>query len=230
MSFEPEIRVPRRWLRRLVLAIVTVALVAGVVVWASGLASREQPAPAPAGPTAEPDPTGSAQTARVANGCLGGQAVNAQTVLLAQDQAPLDDVGAAEFAATLARWGGGEGGLPPADEVPVVLDTIAAPDASDSVMGLAEHSEEIGSGAERQGPATSTVEGGYYIESSTEHEVVVSVLTVDTEPAPNSQEVMAGSVMMTLDRSSGGWLLVDFGGSRELEDLVSIMTPFSGGC
>src|SRR5699024_10310643 len=131
------------------------------------------------------------------------------------DQAPLDDVGAAEFAASLARWAGSGSGLPPSDEVPVVLDAVTSPAAEESVTGLLDEYEEAGVTSERQGPATYTVEGGYYIESSTEDEVVVPVLTVDTEPASDSEEVMAWSASMTLDRSSEEWLLVDFGGSRE---------------
>lgn len=227
MSFEPEIRVPRRWLRRLVVAIVAVAVIAGVAVWASSLGSGgEDPAPS-ATPTDEPSPTESGQDARAANGCLGGQAVNAQTVLTAQDQAPLDDIGAAEFAATINRWGGdGDDGLPPADEVPTVLDAIAAPNATDRVTGVrnAELPEE------RQGLPGSTVNGGYYVESSTENEVVVSILQVAREEVDEAGDPVGYSVTFTLDRSSGEWLLVDQQGTRDPNDLNSIMTPFAGGC
>lgn len=227
MTFEPQFRVPRRWGRRFVVAVVAIALLAGLALWISSLFSGSRGEDRVPDRPAATAPAGDA--GRVANGCLGGQALTAQTVLTAQRDAQLDDIGAAEFAATLMRWGGGAGGAPPAEEVPIVLDAIRADNASEKVITHHERLADI-TEAERQGIGTSTVEGGYYVESSTDDEVVVSVLTVDRAPDPEEGEVMASSSSWTLDRSTGTWMLVDFGGTREVDDLAGIMSPFVGGC
>lgn len=227
MSFEPQFRIRRSWFRRFFIAVIVIALLAGIGVWISSFFKDSESKEPAAGPPAATEPSGNA--GRVANGCLGGQALTAQTVLTAQRDAGLDDIGAAEFAATLARWGGGSGGVPPAEEISIVMDAIEAEDASEKVAGQEERllaaAEE-----ERQGVETSTIEGGFYIESSSEDEVVVSVLTVDEDIDPEENRVLAGSTTWTMDRSTGEWMLVDFGGTREVKDLSSIMTPFVGGC
>lgn len=231
MSLQPQMPVRRSWIRRLLVVIVAAALLAGLTVWISGALRGDGQEPgSSAPPTAPPtEPTSSSEEARVANGCLGGQAVTAQTVLTAQQQAQLDDVGAAEFAATFARWSGvGEGALPPADEIPVVLDAIIAPNATESVLAyrdLADIADEA-----RTGNTGSTADGGYYIESSAGDEVVVSFLLTDPTVVDADGAVWTSSFTMTLTRAGGMWQLIDSGGTRTPDDLASIMAPFSGGC
>ncbi|PFG45040.1 hypothetical protein ATJ97_0093 [Georgenia soli] len=226
MSFEPQFRYRRRWVRWIVAGILVLALAAGALTWLQG---RRDGAAAPS-PTTTTSTTASPTAARVANGCLGGSAITAQTVLTAQQQAQLDDVGAAEFAATVYRWLGSDESLPPADEVPVVLGAITAPDATETVAGMADRVEELGLTDERQGPPSSTKGGGYYIESSNEDEVVVSVLLTIPEMKDEAGNVMATATTFTLDRSSGEWQLEDNSADRQISDLEEIAQPFSGGC
>jgi len=232
MSLQPQMPVRRSWIRRLLVVIVAVALLAGLTVWISGALRGDGQEP---GTTAPPtDPTSASEEARVANGCLGGQAVTAQTVLTAQQQAQLDDVGAAEFAATLTRWAGtSDRILPPLEEVPVVMEAIASPDATAAVTSVEEQvANADGSATDRTGPAVSTVEGGYYVESATDDVVVVSILVVVPEWENDAGEIEARAFSGTysMQRGSGEWLLEDFGSARSPEDLTSIMTPFVGGC
>jgi len=227
MSFEPQFRYRRRWVRWIVAGVLVLALAAGALTWLQGRRGGTT-APSPT-PTTTTPTTASPAAGRVANGCLGGSAIDAQTVLTAQRQAQLDDVGAAEFAATFDRWAG-ERSLPPADEIPVVLEAITAPDAREAVTSIPERFEEVGAPAEREGPQSSTVNGGYYIESTTAGEVVVSVLLTVPEATNGAGEVWTTATTYTLDRSTGAWLLMDIGQGREVRDLAEIAQPFSGGC
>ncbi|MCK6210565.1 hypothetical protein KZX45_08415 [Georgenia sp. EYE_87] len=228
MSFEPQFRYRRRWVRWIVAGILVVAFTAGALTWLHGQRDGTA-APSPA-PTTATAPTATPTAGRVANGCLGGAAITAQTVLTAQQQAQLDDVGAAEFAATFDRWAGSDESLPPADEVPVVLKAITAPDAIETVTGLPARFEELGAPEEREGPAATTEGGGYFIESSTDDEVVVSVLLMVPEVTNQAGQMWAQGATYTLDRSTGVWLLKDFSASREVSDLKSIAQPFAGSC
>jgi hypothetical protein len=228
MSFEPQFRYRRRWVRWIVAGILVLALSAGGLTWLHGQRDGNA-APSPA-PTTATAPTPTPTAGRVANGCLGGSAITAHTVLTALQQAQLDDVGAAEFAATVYRWLGSDESLPPADEVPVVLGAITAPDATETVAGMADRVEEPRLTDERQGPPSSTKGGGYYIESSSGDEVVVSVLLTIPDMKDQAGNVMATATTFTLDRSSGEWQLKDNSADRQISDLKEIAQPFSGGC
>ena len=230
MSLEPRFSIRRRWVVRFAVAVVVIAVVVGLALWFTGRRDNPQDDPTTPTPTSTSDDTGS----RVANGCLGGQAVNAQTVLTAQQQAPLDDVGAAELTATFLRWSGLDGEtLPPLDEIETVIDAIAAPDAGPALTEGYNESVEAGAAeTERTGPPVSTVEGGYYIESSDEGGVVLSILVIVPEypREGGGTESRAFSGTWQLVRSDV-WRIQDFeGGTRSPEDLASIMTPFVGGC
>lgn len=235
MSLQPQVPVRRGWIRRLVIVIVAVALLAGLAVWISGAlrgGDGEEPGTTVPSTTPSADPTSpTGEEARVANGCLGGQAVTAQTVLTAQQQAQLDDIGAAEFAATFVRWiGVSDRTLPPLDEVPIVVDSVAAADAASTVLDLEEASARLGAGSERVGPAILTVDGGYYIESTADDEVEVSVLVTVPEFAESGEGTWAAAGLLVLNRSGGEWRVVDVTSARTPDDLGSIMTPFAGGC
>ncbi|GAA4427222.1 hypothetical protein GCM10023169_26910 [Georgenia halophila] len=229
---QTQVRAPRRWGLRLFVLVVVAGVLAALATWVYGLTreAEQTSTPSPSGLPSSGQSDGDG--ARVANGCLGGQAVTAQTVLTAQGQAPLDDVGAAEFAATTSRWlGVSDATIPPANEIPTVMEAVTAQRATDAVTQVAERLKELGAGAVRKGPPVATTHGGYYIESSANDEVVVSVLvTVPRWSDENTDEVWASSGTFTLDRSSGKWLLVDFSGTREPDDLRSVMTPYVGGC
>ena len=108
---------PRR--RRRVItwtAVAVVAVIAAVALYWALARSGTVPAPPPVTTSSTPPqasattsaPSGSSATdtaaaARTANGCLGGQDPF-QAVLAAQQAATPDQVGAAEFALTFARW------------------------------------------------------------------------------------------------------------------------------
>ena len=223
MSFQPQVRVRRRWVWWALGVIVVLALLAGLVTWVQGWSGTTPP------PSGQPSPTATGGEPRVANGCLGGPTVDAQMVFTAQDEAPLDDTGAAEFAAALGRWGG-QVPPPSREEALSVMDSVMAPDASEAVQELPAWFDSHREGGERRW--FSTEDGRYYIEASSADEVVVSVLLVveDGTPTAPDENPQGSSNTYTLDRSSGTWLLADIGATREVADLHDIGTSFAGAC
>lgn len=228
MSFEPQVRMRRRWIWWVLGVIVILALLAGLITWVQG---RQNQTPPPGGQPSPSATTTPASEGRVANGCLGGPTVDAEMVLTAQDEAPVDDTGAAEFAAAIERWLGVIP-VPPTEEVETVLSAVSAPDASEAVTAMPAAFNEFREENAQDNRWFSTEGGQYYVETSTADEVVVSVLLMveDGTPTAPDENPQGSSNTYTLDRSTGTWLLADLGATREVADLYDIGTPFAGGC
>lgn len=223
---------PRRIGRTVLIGVVAAIMLAAAVglVYTQTRPDDSIPTPTSSPTTATPTTAPTTDIARAANGCLGGAVVDANMVLTAQQTAPLDDIGAAEFAASIVRWSGtGPTTMPPTGEVDSVLGAISG-DAQLSAAIAASFDSQGASETARTGPEVTTLGGGYYIESSTADTVVVSVLLTVPEWSPSTEDIWAGSGMLTLERSSGAWLLTGTGGARTPDDLKTIMTPFVGGC
>lgn len=110
-----------------------------------------------------------------------------------------------------------------------MLDAITAEDAEPSVATLEEAYSEAGVSERRQGPSVSTDGGGYYIESATEDEVVVSVL-VRVPQRDGKETTYIAATGFTLSSATGEWRLVDVSASRTPKELAKLVTPFVGGC
>lgn len=203
----------------LIAVVLVVALLAALVIgWAA--AGRGDPGPTP---TTDPTPTESTSTG-VANGCLGGAADLDDAVLAAQQEAPLTEVGAAEFAATYLRWAGV---LPPTADHQATAQQLWSADATTEVTSIFDDSAEFEGWLSRP----NMLEGRYYVEEFSAERAVVSVLfsltgTRDGQPLDAAEAVGA----LTLVATDGQWRVQDFGGSRSINDLKSLGTPYAGGC
>jgi hypothetical protein len=172
---------PRRAPRRVLtwIAIGLVALVAAVAVyWAL---TRSGTAPAPPAVTIQSAPPASSTTitdsfgsepvtpttvsagqARTANGCLGGPDPY-QAVIPAQQAATPDQVGAAEFALTFARW---TVAYPIDPNAPEVLAQVAAPGYQAAALdGLDQYGRTLSAAGYTSAGTTPGAANQYRIQS-----------------------------------------------------------------
>ena len=215
---------PRPDSRRVLLwiAIGVLTLMAAVAVyWAlarSGTAPTPPPvivssAPPAAGTTitdtSAPAPTtNSAATAgqvRPANGCLGGPDPY-QAVLPAHQAATPDQVGAAEFALTFARW---TVSYPIDPNAPAVLAQVADPRyAQLALQGLDQYGRTLSASGYTSAGATPGGANQYRIMSTNQDQTSVTMdLIVYRESTKTSGQVDAvqGFTTLTLDLVDGHW-------------------------
>lgn len=210
----------RRWLVRLTLALVAVAvLVTLAVLLVPDAEDAELLADVPTGTAGGPG----------VEGCLGGPVQDNAMLLAAQDQAPADAAGAAAFAGSLLRWLGSEPGPDQVDDLVATIDRLVAQDATERVHRdlevAVQYAREDASGDDW---TLTTAGGGYYIESEAAGAVTLSVLG-ERFFDDGRRQVLP----MTFDlvHSEVGWTVRDWGASaRTGEDLRAVMTTFSGGC
>jgi hypothetical protein len=204
------------------IAIGVLALVAAVAVyWAlarSGTAPTPLPvtissAPPAAGTTitdtSVPAPTtNSAATAgqvRPANGCLGGPDPY-QAVLPAQQAATPDQVGAAEFAVTFARW---TVSYPIDPNAPAVLAQVAAPGYQPvALKGLDEYGRALSAAGYTSAGATPGAANQYRILSTNQDQTSLTmdlVLYRESTKANGEVETVRGFTTLLLDLVDGHW-------------------------
>jgi len=209
--------------------VIGAVLVGGAGAW---VISSTTSSPSGAAPSAAPGRVPSAAASenpsdRVANGCPVGTDVTAEEVLNVQATRDLTPVGAVEFLAVLLQF------AEAAD--PYVLDGYET--VVDSTTRGSMH--ELAMSVPRSQPAyedgknhrKSFAGGGYYIESASEEEVVVSIfgyVTSDGDGASGQNVVGSGSY--TLVPSDAGWVVESATDTRSPEDIAAIGTAFQGGC
>jgi len=221
-----------RRLRMVVGVIVFVlALTVAVTLVVLRLAADRDPASPPVDASSESTitaaPAPSSEPGR-APGCQAGTPITNASLLQAQADAPLTDVGAAAFSADLYRWLGTNPTPEQADELSATIDQILAADAEERVR-------EMFAGAVDQARAgkvpdpwwVSTVDEQYYIESSTDFETVVSVSAARVFDNGSRQ---SGTQTFTLVPTDQGWQLRTVSQMRTTADLRALGTTFSEGC
>ena len=212
---------PRRARRRVLtwIAIGLVALVAAVAVyWAlarSGTAPTPPPVTIQSAPTVssttitdssigEPSPTATGQ-ARTANGCLGGPDPY-QAVIPAQQVATPDQVGAAEFALTFARW---TVSYPIDPNAPAVLAQVAAPGYQPvALQGLDQYGRALSAAGYTSAGTTPGAANQYRITSSEQTKTsVILDLIVNRQSTTSTGQVdtVKGFTTLLLDLVDGHW-------------------------
>ncbi len=204
---------PRR--RRRVLAwtaVVVTALVAAVAVyWAlarSGAAPAPPPVTAQATPppstpaTGEPTATGAARTA---NGCLGGPDPY-QAVLAAQQGATPDQVGAAEFALTFARW---TVTYPVDPNAEAVLAQVAAPGYQPVArQGLDQYATTLSQAGDTAAGTTPGAANQYRIQSTNQDQTSMTLDLIvyrQSTTATGQVDAVQGFTTLLLDLVDGHW-------------------------
>ena len=215
---------PRRAPRRVLtwIAIGLVALVAAVAAyWAL---TRSGTAPAPPAVTIQSAPpassttitdsfgrepatptTASAGQTRTANGCLGGPDPY-QAVIPAQQAATPDQVGAAEFALTFARW---TVAYPIDPNAPEVLAQVAAPGYQPvALQGLDQYGRTLSAAGYTSAGTTPGAANQYRIQSTNQDQTSMTLdLIVNRQSTTEAGRVdtVQGFITLVLDLVDGHW-------------------------
>ena len=215
---------PRRAPRRVLtwIAIGLVALVAAVAAyWAL---TRSGTAPAPPAVTIQSAPPASSTTitdsfgsepvtpttvsagqARTANGCLGGPDPY-QAVIPAQQAATPDQVGAAEFALTFARW---TVAYPIDPNAPEVLAQVAAPGYQPVAMqGLDQYGRTLSAAGYTSAGTTPGAANQYRVMSTNQDQTSVTldlIVNRQSTTATGQVDAVQGFTTLLLDLVGGHW-------------------------
>jgi hypothetical protein len=248
---------PRPGSRRVLLwiAIGVLALVAAVAVYwalARGGAAPTPPAvtissaPSASSTTITdsfgPEPTtntaattaGAAGQVRPANGCLGGPDPY-QAVLPAQLAATPDQVGAAEFALTFARW---TVTYPIDPNAPTVLAQVAAPGYQQLALdGLDQYGRTLSAAGYTSAGTTPGAANQYRIQSTNQDQTSITLdLIVNRESTTANGQVDAvqGYTTLLLDLVDGRWqihgTLPAIGSDPFAPDAGAPWIPYVGTC
>ncbi len=230
MQTEPNKR--RRWPFIAAGAAVAIAAVAGVSIYYSSQGA-EQPAPPAAqpptsnAPTATPAP-GASFDGRGPNGCAGGQTIDANMVLTAQQEADNSTDGAVEVAAAFTKWIA-RTPLPSAEEAATIEAEVLAADAftDDLAAYLATGPNLTGVGGGEV--HFSTTNGVWQIESSTPDSATVSIgSSIVVNGALDSTQ--GNSTTVDLVREDDRWKVVRGDARVQLDVLFENGIEFDGGC
>ena len=224
-----------RWVWEVIAVLVIIAVAAIVVAVVasrgndSATGSPPLPSPPPAttattatGTTAPATSTSAAPT--VADGCVGGPTELDQAVLTAQKQSPLTQVGAASFAASLARWAFA---APPPPFQQRTARQILAPKATAAAKNWLSSARDLKG-------STGTIDfatGKYYIEAFEGRTAVVSIVAaahVADKGTPQPEVRVATSLY--LRAVNGGWRLENKSDQRSIPDLDRIGVAYTDGC
>ena len=212
---------PRRASRRVLIwiVVVVVALVAAVAAyWAL---ARSGAAPAPPAVTIQsappvshtsiaassvPEPTTpAAGAARTANGCLGGTDPY-QAVLAAQQGATPDQVGAAEFALTFARW---TVAYPIDPNAAAVLAQVAAPGYQPlALQGLNQYAATLSQAGYTAAGTTPGAANQYRIQSTNQDQTSMTLDLIvyrQSTTATGQVDAVQGFTTLLVDLVDGHW-------------------------
>ena len=210
---------PRR--RRRVItwtAITVVAVTAAVALYWALARSGTVPAPPPITTTTSTPPQASAPeappgssatdagaAARTANGCLGGQDPF-QAVLAAQQAATPDQVGAAEFALTFARW---TVTYPIDPNAQAALTQVAAPGYQPvALAGLNQYASTLTAGGYTSASTTPGAADQYRVVSTNQDHTSISLDLIvyrESTKATGEVETVQGFTTLVLDLVDGHW-------------------------
>ncbi len=183
--------------------------------------------PAASTPGASPSSSASgtpSAASKMADGCLGGREQLDRSVLLAQAEAPLDELGAAAFTATLVRWA--MNGPPPPFQK-ITAKKILTEDATSAARNFLSSSKDL----EGSGGVISFARGKYYIEIIDSGSATVSFLATSNltlNGIPQGEVYLAGAIQ--LESINGTWHFQNFSTPRSTSDMRNIGIDYAGGC
>ena len=213
---------PRRAPRRVLtwILVVVLALLAAVAAYWALARSGAAPAPPPVtvGETPLPTPTLSSPAVstesstpagvgqvRTANGCLGGTDPY-QAVLAAQQGATPDQVGAAEFALTFARW---TVTYPIDPNAAAVLGQVAAPGYQPlALQGMNQYAATLSQAGYTAAGTTPGAANQYRITSSEQSQtsVILDLIVYrQSTTASGETDTVRGYTTLLLDLVDGHW-------------------------
>lgn len=233
MQTEPNKRRRWPWIVGAIAAALVVAVGPVVVV---NLTNPEPPPPSGPAPGTTPAPTessppspGASFDGRGPNGCAGGQTIDADMVLTAQQEADNSTDGAVEVAAAFTRWIA-RTPLPSAEEAATIEAEVLAADAFTDDLAAYLATEPNQTGIEGGGEVYfSTTNGVWQVESATPDAATVTIGSmVVVDGAIDSTR--ANSTTVDLVREDDRWKVVGGGGRVDLNVLFENGIEFDGGC
>jgi hypothetical protein len=146
--------------------------------------------------------------ARTANGCLGGQDPF-QAVLAAQQAATPDQIGAAEFALTFARW---TVTYPIDPNASAVLSQVAAPGYQPAALAaLNQYASTLTAGGYTSAGTTPGGADQYRIRGTNRDQTSVTIDMIvyrQATKATGAVETVQGYTTLVLDLTDGRWQIV----------------------
>lgn len=186
-------------------------------------------------PTFEESPTSAVEAPGPAivapTGCLGGADRNASMVTTAVGAADRSTTGGIEVATAFMRWLNQFPYPSPADARTVQEIGVSDRAETQDLVAFFAHQPNLSGGLVPDNTPyfLSTVPGVYYVESSSDDQVVVSVgsgLVVNSEMSPT----LKGSITVTVVWEGDSWKFVRSHGTRTTQDLFAMGRPFTSGC
>jgi hypothetical protein len=185
-------------------------------------------------PTSQVTQTATAGGTRPANGCLGGSDPY-QAVLPAQQAATPDQVGAAEFALTFARW---TIAYPIDPNAPAVLAQVAAPGYQAAALkGLDEYGRTLSAAGYTSAGATLGAANQYRITSSeqTKTSVILDLIVYRQSTTSTGRvDAVQGYTTLLLDLVNGYWQITGtlpaIGNDPFAPDAGAPWIPYVGTC
>jgi hypothetical protein len=205
-------------------------LVAVLIAYALYAVATNKPS---AEPTPEPTTSDSPPVEAAPTGCLGGDGLDAATLLAAQDNSAHSTSGAVEVAAALMRWAY-QYPYPSAEDAQAASDSVISSEAPDSFRNLVgffagEPNLSGGLVADNTDYRLSTLTGVWYVDSEEPNEVTTSIGSAFVVDGQLSSTLKA-STTVTLRWEDGAWRADQLAGTHTTEELFEIGTPFTGGC
>jgi len=217
---------PRRKWPWIVIGVIVAALIAYALYAVATNKPVTEPTPEPT--TSESTPVDSVPT-----GCLGGDGLDAGTLLATQDNAAHSTSGAVEVAAALTRWAY-QYPYPSAEDAQAASGSVIsskAPDSFRDLVGFFASEPNLSGGlvADNTEYRLSTVTGVWYIDSKAPDQVTTSIGSAFVVDGQLSSSLKA-STTVTLRWENGAWRADQLAGAHTTEELFEIGTPFTGGC
>jgi hypothetical protein len=210
--------------------IIVGVILAGLIAYALYAVATNKPAQEPT-----PEPTTSVATpVDVApTGCLGGDGLDAATLLAAQAEASHTTSGAVDVAAALMRWAY-RYPYPSPEDAQTASDSVissAAPDSFRDLVGFFKGEPNLSGGlvADKTEYRLSTVTGVWFVDEEAPNQVTASIGSAFVVDGQLSSSLKA-STTVTLRWEDGAWRADQLAGTHTTEELFEIGTPFTGGC
>jgi hypothetical protein len=209
---------------------VVVVVVAGLVAYALYAVATNKSV---VEPTPEPTRTEATPVDAAPTGCLGGDGLDAATLLAAQAKASHGTSGAVEVAAALMRWGY-RYPYPSPEDAQTASDSLISSEAPDSFRDLVaffngEPNLSGGLVADKTEYHLSTVTGVWFVDEEAPDQVTASIGSAFVVDGQLSSSLKA-STTVTLRWEDGAWRADQLAGIHTTEELFEIGTPFTGGC
>jgi len=213
-----------RWAIAVLIAVVVLALVAGVSIWYQMHPPTTAAAPSPSTSSAPAAVAGG----DIPNGCLAGTSTSAAALLVAATKAPHTEAGAVGLAAAFTRWAG-QYPHPTTTDGERVVAALASTHADGSILDIPAN---IAAKKPRDGwvsGGVSFADGRYIVDGAGADQLTVTVGGAGIKNGlPIPDNTVVGTFMLVWE--NGMWKLQSSLPARTDENLFTNGAALAGGC